>query len=1050
MFQKHENRAEFDRVSQELQKTGQRVAFNLNQVNTLARQLVNFYNEDTDGERLAWMCQWLMKHRDSIAGATVDKHNTLMLYQMQRLLVLCCRQLSHIASSSQPLSISMRVLEVYLDAGVYEKLSPGSDAAPKLLLYVVKTGHYFRCLRHVLEARVPDSLNRSVTPPTPMAASVLDLIQKPLHIITTLKEHNRSTILECLCKEMFCCQFSVQIKEFLLPALAYGRHPFPFLALLNTLLPLYSQGLSNSAKLFESQPEMSKSAAERYKAISVADRQQEQHKKQLQQDEQSLEPSVFLFYALLHLANRCIAKLSPEAIQQYTLVLYALAPSLQQKTTLRSRGRATLQPEPDESDEEGIATADVDGLSIAAIQAECCALLDEADHVSGVLAAVENKPSSHVTMAISTVGHWLMRHTNMPVHKSRLLYSLAYKPSFLRSLWHTIVRASISTVTGGQTSLLNVLSRGLDPGKKELASFIPLLSMFCSLFSYSLVSLHDADFFGDDTLGDKSSANDRPSFQPFTLKELVGMSRALLDAALGIIELAHPDSLVLNSTDISTLQPADLQYFTGQRQQWSKLFKEIVTLGKQLYARDSRRRFCPENHWLTIRHGINPDRKSHLYRPNVFQHRQFASLSVLNPNRMQVYEEEACSPLSTKEVRQLSVLQEIPFVIPYEVRCKIFQNLVQAEHGYMEQSSDNINIRVRRSFLYEDAFEKLSPENAPNLQHKIKVTLKNFAGMTEAGIDGGGLFREFLTELLKTGFDPNRGFFCYTSDKLLYPNPNAKAVAEDYMKHYYFLGRILGKALYENLLVELPFASFFLSKILSCYRGDVDIHHLASLDPSMYKNLLYLKAYEGDVSEFGLDFTVINNTLGEVQTEELKSGGREIPVTKSNRIEYIHLMADYRLNKQIRHQVTAFREGLASVLRMDWLRMFNSAELQVLISGAPVPIDVKDLKEHTSYLGGYSENHHVIKTFWTVVEKFTDEQRKKLLKFVTSCSKPPMLGFKDLDPPFTITSGGKDLSRLPTASTCMNLLKLPEFKDEKMMAEKLTYSLEAEAGFELS
>ena len=44
------------------------------------------------------------------------------------------------------------------------------------------------------------------------------------------------------------------------------------------------------------------------------------------------------------------------------------------------------------------------------------------------------------------------------------------------------------------------------------------------------------------------------------------------------------------------------------------------------------------------------------------------------------------------------------------------------------------------------------------------------------------------------------------------------------------------QAIYENMLVELPFASFFLSKILSRHRGDVDIHHLASLDPEMYRS----------------------------------------------------------------------------------------------------------------------------------------------------------------------------------------------------------------------
>ena len=47
----------------------------------------------------------------------------------------------------------------------------------------------------------------------------------------------------------------------------------------------------------------------------------------------------------------------------------------------------------------------------------------------------------------------------------------------------------------------------------------------------------------------------------------------------------------------------------------------------------------------------------------------------------------------------------------------------------------------------------------------------NAQGLDEPGIDGGGVFREFLSELLKTGFDPNHGYFTTTQDGLLYPNP---------------------------------------------------------------------------------------------------------------------------------------------------------------------------------------------------------------------------------------------------------------------------------------
>lgn len=125
-----------------------------------------------------------------------------------------------------------------------------------------------------------------------------------------------------------------------------------------------------------------------------------------------------------------------------------------------------------------------------------------------------------------------------------------------------------------------------------------------------------------------------------------------------------------------------------------------------------------------------------------------------------------------------------------------------------------------------------------------------------AGIDGGGIFREFLSELLKTAFDPNRGFFSSTHDRLLYPNPAANMIVNDYQAHYYFIGRLLGKALYENMLVELPFATFFLAKLLATgSTSDVDIHHLTSLDPLMYKNLVFLKNYDGDVADLGLDFT---------------------------------------------------------------------------------------------------------------------------------------------------------------------------------------------------
>lgn len=87
------------------------------------------------------------------------------------------------------------------------------------------------------------------------------------------------------------------------------------------------------------------------------------------------------------------------------------------------------------------------------------------------------------------------------------------------------------------------------------------------------------------------------------------------------------------------------------------------------------------------------------------------------------------------------------------------------------------------------------------------------------------------------------------------------------------------------------------------------------------------------------------------QVYELKRGGTDISLTKSNSVEYIHLMAHYRLNVQLHRQFQAFRSGLEAVIPSKWLRLFSQNELQVLISGAEVPINIEDLRQNTSYLG---------------------------------------------------------------------------------------------------
>jgi len=53
--------------------------------------------------------------------------------------------------------------------------------------------------------------------------------------------------------------------------------------------------------------------------------------------------------------------------------------------------------------------------------------------------------------------------------------------------------------------------------------------------------------------------------------------------------------------------------------------------------------------------------------------------------------------------------------------------------------------------------------------------------------------------------------------------------------------RVSFQILYEGMQVELPFAAFFLCKLLRHKNSDVDINHLQSFDPDFYRLVKFLR-----------------------------------------------------------------------------------------------------------------------------------------------------------------------------------------------------------------
>ncbi|CAH8515939.1 unnamed protein product [Schistosoma turkestanicum] len=513
------------------------------------------------------------------------------------------------------------------------------------------------------------------------------------------------------------------------------------------------------------------------------------------------------------------------------------------------------------------------------------------------------------------------------------------------------------------------------------------------------------------------------------------------------------ESVVINNTSNNNNNKSTVQS-TSSSTVMPNLFTICLRLLSVIYERDSRHLFTPPDFWL------------------------ISNLKV----------SAFLADLRKPKPHATFLLKHIPHIIPHKDRVILFRDFVREDKASLgihtrtnwltDDGPVGAVITVHRNRIVEDGYQQLANLTSPQLRMKIRVQFVNEMGLDEVGIDLDGVFKEFLEETLRRVFDPSLNLFRVTNDQRLYPSPTSH-LQESHLQLFEFLGKMLAKAIYECIVVDVPFANFFLTQLLGrekagCYSF---LDELATLDRELYKSLSYIKHYDGDVSDLEFTYSYAEDCLGQMIIHDLCPGGRQISVTNDVKISYVHSVAHFRMYKQIRAQTASFIRGFYSILNPDWLAMFSPPELQTLISGDSSSMDIDDLKQHTRYSGGFHSNHRVIRWLWDILRRdFDDRERSLFLKFVTSCSRPPLLGFANLEPPFCIrcvhytnedqdvgdTLGSvlkgflgvvgrrEEVSRLPTASTCFNLLKLPNYSSRSALKEKLRYAINSHAGFELS
>lgn len=576
----------------------------------------------------------------------------------------------------------------------------------------------------------------------------------------------------------------------------------------------------------------------------------------------------------------------------------------------------------------------------------------------------------------------------------QIMTVLAYRTELVPVLWKFMKQCH-------ENQKWSALSGHLTYLPADAPGWLLPLSVFCPVYKHMLTIVDNEEFYEQE--------------KPLSLKDikcLIVILRQALWQLLWVNPIASPN-LSKSTADVFSLKRHPLEFI---QHRVSIVASDLLS---QLQDWNNRRQFTPPSDFHAD--GVND---------------HFISQAMIENSRAH------------------EILQHAPFLVPFTSRVKIFASQLAAvrqrdgSHAVLTRN----RFRIRRDHILEDAFSQLNALSEEDLRGPIRVTFVNEFGVEEAGIDGGGIFKDFMENITRAAFDVQYGLFKETADHLLYPNPGSLIVHEQHLQYFHFLGTVLAKAMFEGILVDIPFATFFLSKLKQKYNY---LNDLPSLDPEIYRQLIFLKRYGGDIAELELYFVIENNEYGEQAEEELLPDGKNKRVTNENVITYIHLVANHRLNFQIRQQSSHFLRGFQQLIQKDWIDMFNEHELQLLISGSTEGFDVKDLQSHTNYAGGYHSEHYVIDMFWAVLCNFSRENQMKFLKFVTGCSRGPLLGFKYLEPLFCIqraagNASEEALDRLPTSATCMNLLKLPPYRSKEQLEQKLLYAINADAGFDLS
>ena len=190
-----------------------------------------------------------------------------------------------------------------------------------------------------------------------------------------------------------------------------------------------------------------------------------------------------------------------------------------------------------------------------------------------------------------------------------------------------------------------------------------------------------------------------------------------------------------------------------------------------------------------------------------------------------------------------AILVEHTKLLDFDVKKRYFRQELDALREGARR--DDIVVHVRREHVFEDSFRELYHRQPSELQGNLYISFEG-----EEGQDAGGVQREWYLIISREIFNPNYALFkTVLGGRTYVPNPSSDVNA-DHLQYFKFVGRVIGKAVYENKLLDCYFTRSFYKHMLG---KPVHFSDMENEDYSFYQSMKYI--LENNLDALGLDLT---------------------------------------------------------------------------------------------------------------------------------------------------------------------------------------------------